>query len=88
MRIWAEPFIFLRFPKMFNPRTDPFERADVTSNTYWDWVIDHAFLSSGSGIVTRTVLALVLRASPKAATSNRAVLHDCPLALMLLVKCP
>ena len=29
---------------MFNLRTDPFERADVTSNTYWDWLIDHAFL--------------------------------------------
>ena len=32
--IWAEPFTFLRVPKIFNLRTDPFERADITSNTY------------------------------------------------------
>ena len=43
LRIWAEPFVTLRFPKLFNLRTDPYERADVTSNTYYDWVIDHAF---------------------------------------------
>jgi arylsulfatase A-like enzyme len=42
--IWAEPFVRLRIPKIFNLRTDPFERADTTSNTYWDWMIDHAFL--------------------------------------------
>jgi arylsulfatase len=44
LQIWQEPFVPLRIPKMFNLRTDPFERADVTSNTYWDWVIDHTFL--------------------------------------------
>jgi len=44
LRIWAEPFVTLRFPKIFNLRTDPYERADITSNTYYDWVIDHAFL--------------------------------------------
>ena len=43
LRIWAEPFVPLRFPKLFNLRTDPYERADVTSNTYYDWVIDHAY---------------------------------------------
>mgnify|MGYP001038004569 FL=1 len=44
LRIWAEPFTTLRFPKLFNLRTDPYERADVTSNTYYDWVMDHVFL--------------------------------------------
>ena len=37
LRIWGEPFTVLRMPKLFNLRTDPFERADVTSNTYYDW---------------------------------------------------
>jgi arylsulfatase len=41
---WFEPFVRLRAPKMFNLRRDPFERADENSNTYWDWVISHAFL--------------------------------------------
>lgn len=44
LRIWAEPFVTLRFPKLFNLRTDPYERADITSNTYYDWVINHLFL--------------------------------------------
>lgn len=44
LQIWAEPFVSLRLPKIFNLRTDPYERADVTSNTYYDWLIDHAFL--------------------------------------------
>jgi len=43
-RIWAEPFTALRVPKLFNLRTDPYERADITSNTYYDWLIDHVFL--------------------------------------------
>ena len=45
--VWANPFTNLRVPKIFNIRTDPYERADITSNTYWDWVIDHAFLAYG-----------------------------------------
>jgi len=44
LQIWQEPFTELRFPKLFNLRTDPYERADITSNTYWDWVLDHIFL--------------------------------------------
>ena len=44
--IWANPFTTLRFPKMFNLRTDPYERADITSNTYWDWIMDHAYLGT------------------------------------------
>ena len=31
-------------PKLFNLRTDPLEHADVTSNTYYDWIMDHVFL--------------------------------------------
>jgi hypothetical protein len=42
---WAEPFVKLRFPKIFNLRRDPFELADHNSNTYWDWCISHAYIS-------------------------------------------
>jgi arylsulfatase len=44
LRIWANPFTPLRVPKIFNLRTDPYERADITSNTYYDWLMDHVFL--------------------------------------------
>ena len=44
LRIWSEPFTTLRVPKLFNLRTDPYERADITSNTYYDWLLDHVFV--------------------------------------------
>jgi arylsulfatase len=42
--IWQREFRGLRMPYFYNLRTDPYEFATVTSNTYWDWFIDHAFL--------------------------------------------
>jgi len=44
MKVWSEPFVTLRVPKLFNLRTDPFERADITSVTYYDWFVNHVFL--------------------------------------------
>jgi arylsulfatase len=44
MLIWGEPLVKTRVPWIFNLRTDPYERASITSNTYWDWWMDHAFL--------------------------------------------
>jgi arylsulfatase A-like enzyme len=44
LQIWAEPFTELRVPKLFNLRTDPYEKADQTSNTYYDWMLDHIYL--------------------------------------------
>ena len=39
--LWAEPFTTLRLQKIFNLLQDPFERADITSNTFWDWQLNH-----------------------------------------------
>ena len=47
MRIWAEPFTKLRVPKLFDLHADPYERADVTSNTYYDWFISNAGIIYG-----------------------------------------
>jgi arylsulfatase len=44
LQVWAEPFTELRLPKMFDLRADPYEQADITSNTYHDWQLRHAFL--------------------------------------------
>ena len=41
---WMEPFVPLRVPLIFNLRRDPYERSQVTSNTYFDWLIDRAYL--------------------------------------------
>ena len=42
--VWQDPFVLLRFPKLFNIRSDPFETADHESITYPKWRIEHAFL--------------------------------------------
>jgi arylsulfatase A-like enzyme len=41
MGLWAEPFTTLRLQKIFNLMQDPYERADITSNTFWDWQLNH-----------------------------------------------
>jgi arylsulfatase len=43
-RVWMEPFVPLRVPLIENLRRDPYERATITSNTYYDWLLDRAFL--------------------------------------------
>jgi len=45
LKVWSEPFTPLRVPLIFNLRLDPYERATITSNTYYDWLLDHAFLA-------------------------------------------
>ena len=44
LRAWAEPWTPLRIPLLFNLRRDPYERSNVTSNTYYDWYLDRAFV--------------------------------------------
>jgi len=41
---WMEPFVPLRVPLIFNLRRDPYERSQITSNTYYDWLLDRAYL--------------------------------------------
>ena len=42
--VWQDPFVPLRFPKLFNLRSDPFEIADHESISYGKWRVDRAFL--------------------------------------------
>jgi len=42
MRVWQEPLVKFRLPTIYHLRRDPFERANFNSNTYWDWMVDHA----------------------------------------------
>ena len=46
--IWGEPFTFRRLPLLFNLRMDPYERAQVTSNSYYAWTLKKAFLIYGA----------------------------------------
>ncbi len=43
-RVWQEPFVPMRVPFIFNLRRDPYERATITSNSYYEWLLDRAYL--------------------------------------------
>jgi len=43
-RAWIEPPTPLRTPLIFNLRRDPYERGYRTSNTYYDWMLDRAYM--------------------------------------------
>jgi len=47
--VWQEPFVTLRLPKLFNLRSDPFERADKEGMGYPQWRIERAFLIAPAG---------------------------------------
>ena len=65
-RIWAEPFMLpWRVPKLFNLRTDPFERADITSNTYYDWFMNHPYLVLASQSVIADFMATFKEFPPR-----------------------
>ena len=44
LRVWMEPFTPLRMPKLFDLHADPYERADITSNTYYDWMLSKGYV--------------------------------------------
>ncbi len=57
LQVWAEPFVKLRLPKIFNLRTDPYEIADQTSNTYWDWIFHNAYFVYAAQAATAKFVA-------------------------------
>ncbi len=43
--VWQEPFTTLRVPKLFHMRMDPYERADIVSDQYFDWFVRNDFIA-------------------------------------------
>ncbi|HEV8461748.1 MAG TPA: sulfatase-like hydrolase/transferase, partial [Gaiellaceae bacterium] len=65
LQIWAEPFVALRVPKLFNLRMDPFERGDVTSNTYYDWMLDNTYIVLAATFVVGEFLQTFVEFPPR-----------------------
>jgi arylsulfatase len=70
LQVWAEPYTVLRVPKIFNLRTDPFERADVTSNTYFDWLLGHAWILVPAQTYVATMLTTLAEFPPRQAPAS------------------
>ena len=71
----ARAYTVLRAPKLFNLRTDPYERADITSNTYYDWVIDRIFVFAPAQLYAAQMMPTLVEFPPgrslRASTSTR-----------------
>jgi arylsulfatase len=65
LQIWAEPFVALRVPKLFNLRIDPYERADVTSNTYYDWLVTSPYIVLAATTLVTQFLATFQEFPPR-----------------------
>jgi arylsulfatase len=65
LQVWAEPYTELRVPKIFNLRTDPYERADITSNTYYDWLIDRAWVLVPAQMFVANMLSTLVEFPPR-----------------------
>ena len=57
LQVWAEPFTRLRLPKLFNLRMDPYERADTTSNTYYDWLLHNGYIMMSAQTIVAKFMA-------------------------------
>ena len=60
-------------PKIFNLRTEPFERADITSNTYYDWMIDHVYLLYAAQSLVADFMQTFLEYPPRMAPASFSV---------------
>jgi arylsulfatase len=55
--IWGEPLTFRRMPLLFHLRMDPYERAEITSNTYWNWTLKKGYLMLAAQAIVAEFIA-------------------------------
>jgi arylsulfatase len=62
---WANPFTPLRVPLLLHMRRDPYERAPLTSNTYYDWVLDRGYLGTPAQAIVGQFLSTFKEFPPR-----------------------
>ena len=75
LQVWAEPFVDLRVPKLYNLRTDPFERADITSNTYYDWLFDNDYMVLAATFLVTQFLETFKEFPPRQEAASFTINH-------------
>jgi arylsulfatase len=73
LAVWREPFVCTRAPTLFNLRMDPYERAEITSNTYNDWIFRHAFIVVPAQAVVGQFIATFKEFPPRQRPSSFGV---------------
>ena len=73
LQVWREPFTCMRAPTMFNLRMDPYERAEITSNTYNDWLLRRSFLVVPAQAIVGKFIATFKEFPPRQRPSSFSV---------------
>jgi arylsulfatase len=71
--VWQDPFTQLRMPKIFNLRTDPFERADHEAFNYMKWRFDRLFLLVPAQAFVGNFLSTFLEFPPRQKPSSFSI---------------
>jgi arylsulfatase len=70
LAIWQEAFAPLRLPKVFDLRSDPFERGDESDFYYAKWPGDHIFLLYPAQAIVAQWLASFTEFPPRAKAAS------------------
>jgi arylsulfatase A-like enzyme len=73
LEIWANPFTCLRLPKMYNLRMDPYERADITSDQYYDWLVHNVYLNVQGQILAEQFMETFKEYPPSQAPASFSI---------------
>ena len=73
LEVWQQPLIALRAPKIFNLRTDPFERSEHESGAYDRWYVEHVFLLAPAIAIVGRHLATFQQFPPRQAPGSFSI---------------
>jgi arylsulfatase A-like enzyme len=82
LNIWQEPFTCLRLPKIYNLRMDPYERADITSDQYNDWLVKNVYLNVQGTILGTEFIETFKEYPPSQAPASFTIKPDAILEML------
>jgi len=71
--VWAEPFVPLRVPRIFNLRSDPLERAMHESIGYYKWLLDHVFLLVPAQAIVKKFMSTFAEYPPRQKSASFSI---------------
>jgi arylsulfatase A-like enzyme len=82
LEIWMNPFTCLRLPKIVNLRMDPYERAEITSDQYYDWMVHNVYLNVQGTIIATEFMETFKEYPPSQAPASFTVNPDAILDML------
>ena len=81
LEVWMQPLVPLRAPKIFNLRSDPFERAEHEAGAYDKWFVEHVFVFVPAQTIVGQHLATFQEFPPRQKPGSFSVDQDMDLMM-------